>query len=901
MSGSARKRKSLWDRIGEPQLPAEISEKDSWREKESYSNLHVGHGPKWSDLEDDNAFRTKDFSGRPAWELSKGSGNQKDDRRDLDDFPETRKPWDGDKSYHGSSAFDRLQPQNRSHSPENSRNVSSRYRRSSRSMSRSRDRGRGRSRSPSRGRGRSRDRDWDRGRDRGRSRSRSRSPLGNYRQESYRWTDRSRNGLSQPCRDFASGNCRRGSECKFLHQDNLNHKDGGRFESEKSERWRSTQERGGNGYDGGKDEPRRSSGKSTVLCNDFMRGRCSRGSSCRFSHDDDATGYNSERSKRDSSFDHEYKRQPRTNGNTPSKFGNTPCKFFMMGNCNRDNCRFSHDGAGRDFFEGKSQDDGRGKVCDDTNKSWNGPKWGEGTAVSDVLQSVGWSNARKEAFAVTNDVDEMSKPWNGLKWGEPTVVSDFSQSTGWGNVGKETFIDPAPAEKRTDDRRYHSFEDENKKWSGPKWGDATGVSEIERSTGWGNSSGDNMNLADPANAEKHTDALHGLQSKTPYRISKDVREQNIGQEASGRPHPTTFTHSAFPEDSIIQQHHNPLGDNNAVTDDFNSHGVDVYAIAPDPAFVSGQNNNREADSFPSAGGLNQSQHMVSVNPSNGLDIDLNGPVQQNYSPSNLQNKSQSQHGESVQKIVNSTIPLNIVNNEQGGQVSNFPSSLMQIIGNGQLPQLYAALNPPNSTESVPSLPQDTRPDPASVSQTQYNLRADSIEPTKNDSKQNSEILLKYSSPQPAVGFDAVEPHKNEFMEDNSHRSPQLRQQKPVADSVSVAEKQKQDLENTHPGNVDANPRIVDGNTEKDEKAMRPFRNALVEFVKEILKPKWKQGQMSREVHKNIVGKVVDKVTSTIQGANIPKTQDKIDQYLMCSKPKLTKLVEAYTERFCKGP
>lgn len=127
MSGSARKRKSLWDRIGEPQLPAEISEKDSWREKESYSNHHVGHGPKWSDLEDDNAFRTKDFSGRPAWELSKGSGNQKDDRRDLDDFPETRKPWDGDKSYHVSSAFDRLQPQNHSHSPENSRNVSSRF------------------------------------------------------------------------------------------------------------------------------------------------------------------------------------------------------------------------------------------------------------------------------------------------------------------------------------------------------------------------------------------------------------------------------------------------------------------------------------------------------------------------------------------------------------------------------------------------------------------------------------------------------------------------------------------------------------------------------------------------------------------------------------------------------
>lgn len=127
MSGSARKRKSLWDRIGEPQLPVQISEKDAWHEKESYSNRHVGHDPKWSDLEEDSAFKTKDFSGRPSWERSKGIGNQKDDRRDLVDFPETRKHWDGDKSYHASSAFDRLEPQNHSLSPENSRNVSSRF------------------------------------------------------------------------------------------------------------------------------------------------------------------------------------------------------------------------------------------------------------------------------------------------------------------------------------------------------------------------------------------------------------------------------------------------------------------------------------------------------------------------------------------------------------------------------------------------------------------------------------------------------------------------------------------------------------------------------------------------------------------------------------------------------
>ena len=73
--------------------------------------------------------------------------------------------------------------------------------------------------------------------------------------------------------------------------------------------------------------------------------------------------------------------------------------------------------------------------------------------------------------------------------------------------------------------------------------------------------------------------------------------------------------------------------------------------------------------------------------------------------------------------------------------------------------------------------------------------------------------------------------------------------------------------------------------------MRLFKNALVDFVKELLKPKWKEGQMSREVHKAIVKKVIDKVTSTIQGTNIPKTQERIDQYLAYSKSKLNKLVE----------
>ncbi|KAJ0456804.1 putative transcription factor C3H family [Helianthus annuus] len=101
-------------------------------------------------------------------------------------------------------------------------------------------------------------------------------------------------------------------------------------------------------------------------------------------------------------------------------------------------------------------------------------------------------------------------------------------------------------------------------------------------------------------------------------------------------------------------------------------------------------------------------------------------------------------------------------------------------------------------------------------------------------------------------------------------------------------------------NGDAHGKVEEGDTGNDEKAMRLFKAGLVEFVKEILKPKWKEGKMSRDVYKTVVKKVVEKVTSTIQGTQIPRTQPKIDQYLSYSKPKITKLVEAYMEKLLKS-
>lgn len=116
----------------------------------------------------------------------------------------------------------------------------------------------------------------------------------------------------------------------------------------------------------------------------------------------------------------------------------------------------------------------------------------------------------------------------------------------------------------------------------------------------------------------------------------------------------------------------------------------------------------------------------------------------------------------------------------------------------------------------------------------------------------------------------------------------------------IVEKSKGEEQNMNPGKSETQEKVEESNLGNDEKAMRQFKVALVEFVKDILKPTWKEGKMSREVYKTIVKKVVEKVTSTIQGVQIPRTQEKIDQYLAFSKSKITKLVEAYVGRHLKA-
>ncbi|KAK7411325.1 hypothetical protein VNO78_02758 [Psophocarpus tetragonolobus] len=86
---------------------------------------------------------------------------------------------------------------------------------------------------------------------------------------------------------------------------------------------------------------------------------------------------------------------------------------------------------------------------------------------------------------------------------------------------------------------------------------------------------------------------------------------------------------------------------------------------------------------------------------------------------------------------------------------------------------------------------------------------------------------------------------------------------------------------------------------KDSRSMKLFKVSIANFVKEVLKPSWRQGNMSKVAFKTIVKKTVDKVSGAMKGHRVPKSQEKISQYIDSSQRKLTKLVMGYVDKYVK--
>lgn len=84
---------------------------------------------------------------------------------------------------------------------------------------------------------------------------------------------------------------------------------------------------------------------------------------------------------------------------------------------------------------------------------------------------------------------------------------------------------------------------------------------------------------------------------------------------------------------------------------------------------------------------------------------------------------------------------------------------------------------------------------------------------------------------------------------------------------------------------------IDSNMRNDSKALKIFRTVLVDLVKELLRPSWQEGHLSKDAHNSIVKKSVDKVISTLQPHQIPTTIDAVNNYVSSSRLKIGKLVD----------
>uniref|UniRef100_A0A0A9D2S1 SFR19-like C-terminal domain-containing protein n=1 Tax=Arundo donax TaxID=35708 RepID=A0A0A9D2S1_ARUDO len=102
-----------------------------------------------------------------------------------------------------------------------------------------------------------------------------------------------------------------------------------------------------------------------------------------------------------------------------------------------------------------------------------------------------------------------------------------------------------------------------------------------------------------------------------------------------------------------------------------------------------------------------------------------------------------------------------------------------------------------------------------------------------------------------------------------------------------------------PGDIDNDQSLDKSKRSKDSRSMKLFKVAVADFVKEVLKPSWRQGNMSKEAFKTIVKKTVDKVSNSVPSSHIPKTPAKIKQYVQSSQRKVTKLVMGYVDKYAK--
>ncbi|KAE9610236.1 putative transcription factor C3H family [Lupinus albus] len=808
MSGNGTKRYSKWDLRDEPEYAHDSKQVWSgW----SYADIAGNNSSKSSYMERNDRLKPRmGFSSKEPF--SRGRGSNKDDILNKDYRVSDATIADGSHSMKMSPGFEERKHKRHSQSPKNG------LRRPVRS-------------------------------------SRSRSPACGLRLDSG-VNGRNRTGaegLTQTCRAFASGECRRGSQCHFLHHNDQNYEDNGeiRHRQDGDPKYSAPHESG---------DYFLRSGRSKQGCINFAKGGCRMGASCKYVHHANSDCF-SKVSVDESLREREISRRCIENSfEQGSRYavnhsGDTPCKFFSSGNCrNGKICRYSHDRQACMSPNRRLRDDNRSRSNYGGDQMLDRPKVSDSVSHNEKLRYDRWSSDGNTA-----DVDEV---WDRPKQNDLVAGPGAAKQV----VNNKNGILGAPE---------------------------LGLTAQPLGDGWDHSSDMNMlHCESPFSSdEKETNCLTSENTFANVQIS-----QSIGA-------------GIWPGDEEMSPDWKyGVG---------SSRHLEVKHGENKPQVYPGQGVNQNAQNVNSSSRrvFGQSQPEISiVRPSVGT---VEGMQNKEISTDKKYTVGSDIMDASISQAGSRNPPTqNIVSNEQLAQLTCLTASLAHFLGTGQqLPQLYAPLNShdakdtsfPGRTEGSGMSVSTTfiKPAPAVGFQKQYDPICDSIE-TKNANAWEGPPGF---SPIKKIAEDAVEIppllsnserhnliqlHQGENIEVNKESNEVVDEEMQISPRDNKSTKENGPLESTdqNGGHNEAK--------KKDMKGIRAFKYSLVEFIKELLKPTWKEGHITKEDYKAIVKKVSDKVTGTVQRLHIPQTQEKIDHYLSSSKPKLNKLVQAYVEKAQKA-
>ncbi|EOA30000.1 hypothetical protein CARUB_v10013105mg [Capsella rubella] len=254
---------------------------------------------------------------------------------------------------------------------------------------------------------------------------------------------------------------------------------------------------------------------------------------------------------------------------------------------------------------------------------------------------------------------------------------------------------------------------------------------------------------------------------------------------------------------------------------------------------------------------------------------------------------QNNHQSTVERPV---LVQNTVSKEQLDKITSISATIAQFLANGEpIPELVKALQMPLHSESS----MDIQPNQATTTvHSQSNVMSSNPNqlcglgmnigaggvPVVTASQVNNVSGIQDLTLNPK----GCEENRNKKTHESSKEEEGKKTGEDTNDAENIVDEDEDDV-----GSDKENKKGI------DPKEMRAFKFALVEVVKELLNPTWKEGKMDKDGYKNIVKKVVEKVTVTMQSGSVPQTQENIDHYLSASKPKLTKLVQAYISKIKK--